>query len=199
MAIMDLPTVPAIRSATPRLIDFGRTMRPDNGGPSLRINRLGNRFAIDFVLPPLKEATHGLIWPSAIVQARTEGARMVIPQYGIVMGTPGNPTVDGTGQTGMVLAITGAVPGYVVKNGQFITIVHAGRGYAHMVRADTVIASNGKAALPIAPMMRVIPAAGASVKISGATIEGDLADGDVPWDIMVEPYVSLKFSITERA
>ncbi len=61
MSVIDLPDSPGARNAVPRVLDFGGYLTPASGAQIQRINRLGNRYAASFTMPPLTEKD-GRIW-----------------------------------------------------------------------------------------------------------------------------------------
>ena len=167
-----LPTSPGIRSAKPRLIDFGGLLTPTLGGPSQRLNRLGSRFAVDFEMPPMWTEPDGRIWVSRLARALTEGAIMRWPQPDLKMGAPGAIVTDGGGQLGTTLNIRAGTPNYVIREGQFFSIVSAGRRYLHAAAAQGLLDGDGKAALPIWPMLRVSPQRRRRLRVRGAVCRG---------------------------
>lgn len=184
---IDLPASPALRTAKIRLLDWGGRLIPILGGPVQNIMRLGTRFSLEFTVPPMLSEPSGRLWAGALVQAKLQGVRTRFLQDGFSTGAPGSPVVDGSGQTGMTLNIRGGQAGYRFRQYQFVSLVHAGRRYLHMVTARVDIGSDGKASLPIAPMLRVITSDGDAVEVAKPMIEGTLAGDEVSWDVMTEP------------
>lgn len=184
---IDLPTYPALRTAKIRLLDWGGRLVPILGGPVQTIMRLGTRFSLEFTVPPMPSEPNGRLWGGALVQAKLQGVRTRFLQDGFTTGAPGSPVVDGSGQTGMVLNIKSGQPGYRFRQYQFISLVHGGRRYLHMVTARVDIGADGKASLPIAPMLRVITTNGDAVEVAKPMIEGTLTGDEVGWNVMTEP------------
>lgn len=191
-----LPAKPAPRSATPRLLDFGSDLTPPMGGAMQRLNRLGNRFAIDVTLPPMKEPL-ARPYLAALLKGKAEGVLLRFPQPGFDPGNPGAPVVDGAGQTGSLLRVRGASAGYVFKAGQFFSILHGGRRYLHQVNADVAADGTGKATLPITPMLRISPANGATCEFAQPMIEGFLQGNELPWTLDLAAIYGLSFTLTE--
>jgi hypothetical protein len=192
-----LPSSPGIRSAKPRLLDFGGVQTPPGGGASQKLYRLGDRYALAPTMPPIRTEPDGRIWASKLIQAQREGAIFAFPQPDLVIGDPGSPVVDGAGQAGMVLNLRGFTAGYLVRDGQFFSIIHGGRRYLHCARGDLAADGTGKISLPIQPMLRIAPADGAVCEFAAPKIEGLLDGQAVEWEHQLEPYTLVNFSITE--
>lgn len=190
-----LPTNPAPREASPRLITARNELRSAFGGSTQRINRLGSRWAIDITMPPMEYAT-AMAWAALLEEADT--AVMRIYQPGFDTGSPGTPRVKGAGQTGNVLVVDGLTNGYVLKAGQFLSVIISGQRFAYQVRADVTVAS-GEAAIPIRPLIRKSPADNAVVEIADPMIEGFVTVPDGAFAIDGNRHVAgLSFTIEER-
>lgn len=193
-----LPSKPAVQTADPYLMDFGSVIRPPMGGPDQRFNRLGNRFGIDVVLPSARSDREGRIYVSRLMQALTEGALFAFVQD-LDVGAPGaSIAVNGAGQQGSTLNLKGFPSGYTVLEGQFFSIIYAGRRFLHYATADTAAAANGTMALPIGPMLRISPNDAAVCEFAMPMIEGFLANAQqLKWQLQTAPYADIKFTIEE--
>lgn len=194
-----LPAKPGFKAGKPRLLDFGVLVVPPTGGPAQRINRLGNRFAID--VEPATSAADGAgrVLVSRLMQGLTQGVLYAFPQD-LNPGAVGSGTaVNGSGQTGSVLQLDGFPGGYRVLEGQFFSIIHNGRRYLHAAAADGVANGSGAVALPIVPMLRISPADNAVVEFARPMIEGFLSGNSLEWQLRTAPYLDVPFTITEAA
>ena len=192
-----LPADPAPTRADPAYLDWGGQLRPIFGGAIQKLNRLGDRFALNVVMPVMESADLGRVWVANLVLAQRQGAIMEFPQHSLDVGQPGAPVVDGADQSGSTLALRGFQPGYVVRVGQFFSLIVGGRRYLHMAAADVAADSDGRIALPIAPMLRVRPGNGVIAEFEQPMIEGWL-DGDrFSWSLDTAMFVGLSFSIGE--
>jgi hypothetical protein len=181
----------------PAYLDWGGTLRPIFGGSLQKLNRLGDRFALSVTMPPLPTADAGRIWVASLILAQRQGAIMRFYQPGFDPGEPGSPVVDGAGQAGSSLALRGFVPGYVVRFGQFFSMIVGGRYYIEMAAADATADSDGKMVLPISPMMRMRPSSGTICDFVNPKIEG-LLDGERrEWTLDVALFTGLTFQIEE--
>ncbi|HEU0045075.1 hypothetical protein [Sphingomonas sp.] len=188
--MIDLPLTPGPVSMGWQVIDYGGRQTPALGGPVTRVNRLGNRLAVAVALPPMQSAT-GRLWVSALTQALTQGVRWRVRQPDMIIGAPGAPTVDGAGQAGATLAITGAQPGYAFRVGQIVAV----GGRLAMLAGGIVVAANGKALLPLTAALRAEPAG--AVEVAAPMIEGLLEGDGLPWSISLARHYGLSFTIAE--
>ncbi|WP_294189080.1 hypothetical protein [uncultured Sphingomonas sp.] len=194
-----LPTFPApTEPTTPRYVEWGGTLRPVFGGAVQKLLRLGDRFAIDVTMPPMEIAI-GMLWVSRLIAAQREGALLKWPTPGFNPGDPGNPMVNGAGQSGSQILLRGFKPGYAVREGlSFFSIIHGGRRYLHQALADRVADASGVVLLPIAPMLRIQPANGAVCEFATPMIEGFPEKSGQEWSPTLAAHVGLAFSIMEN-
>lgn len=197
MSVM-LPSSPAPVAAEPAYLDWGGTLRPIFGGAVQKLNRLGDRFALDVAMPPLRTEAQGREWVADLILGQRQGAMIEWPQPDLVIGAPGTPVVDGSGQAGSFLNLRGFAAGYGVRKGQFFSIVHGGRRYLHMATAAAVADGSGVIApLPIAPMLRMQPSDGAVCEFALPMIEGWLEGDSRSWTLDVARFTGLSFRISE--
>jgi hypothetical protein len=190
MSSILLPSSPGIRSAKPRLLDWGGRLVPILGGETQTLLRLGTRWSFEFVMPPLRTEPVGRNWVAKLAQAKLDGAIMPFIQDGFDVGAPGAVTVNGGGQSGSLLAVKGATAVYPFRPGQFFSLIHGGRRYLHMVTAQVIADDAGLATLPLLPMLRVIPDDGDVVDMV-PKIEGSLIGQDFPWDVLTTPHIDV--------
>ncbi len=200
MAVVDLPDWPGPREVVPVLIDFGGAQDGATGGASQSIDRMGNRWRFEFVLPPLDHDDDGRTWAARLVRAQTSGARIDVPLAAGNQGAPGTAVeVNGANPTGRVLPVRGVAPGWVGKEGYWLSIEDAdGNHYLHQLAGTVVIDSSGEADLPIEPMLRVPFADGATVHLATPKIQGLLTGNERSWSLNVMRHVGVSFTIQER-
>lgn len=198
MAI-ELPQPRLPQSAIPRLLDWGADQKAPMGGAFQRLNRLGNRFALVITYPRLKPEPDGRILSSRLRQAKTEGALFPFPQPGLDIGNPGAPVVNGADQSGSVLILRGFAAGYVLREGQFFSIIHGGRRYLHEARADAVATAAGGMTVSLHPMLRIRPANGAIVEVAKPYIEGIVDGAAIDIEQTIAKSQIPTITITERA
>lgn len=193
-----LPTTPGPQSAKVRAIDFGSTLTPPLGGTDQRINRLGNRWAIDVTMPVIINKNEGMAFVARLVRGKTEGLRMEFPLNGFNPGSPGSPVVNGSSQAGRVLNMTGFTPNYTVQEGQFFSIFSGGVHYLYQSDEIKAADASGVLSLTINPLLRVSPASGDVCNFAVPMIEGLVEGRDWQWDYAVAGVVGIEFSIKER-
>ncbi len=183
-----LPHKYRIKVDKPRLRVFGGALGEDSGVPVQHIDRLGTRFAIDVTIPVMRTEPHGRIWSSRLCQAKLRGAILRYNQDGFAVGSPGDPVVDGAGQSGMSLAMRNFTPHYAVREGQAFNLVHAGRNYLHFAAAPAAADASGKLTLTLYPMLRVIPDDGDALNFRKPVIEGSISGNEASWTRLTAPF-----------
>lgn len=166
--------------ATIRLLDWGGFQRPVLGGPTQRINRLGDRYAVDFTLHEMPSDQEGRRLKQQLIRAKRDGARVTFPQDGLEIGSPGVAVVNGSGQSGSTLNVRGMTPNYVIRAGQVFHLDAAGRLYLHSADAQTIVSNTGTASIPISPMLRISPGDAAPVGFGRPIMEGNITS-DLSW------------------
>lgn len=191
-----LPTSPAPRSITPRLITARAELRSAFGGSVQRINRLGSRWAFDVELPPMTHAA-ALDWVDLLTEADT--AILNLPEPGITIGSPGTPLVNGASQTGSSLVTDGWTNGYVIPKGKWFSVSVSSLLYLYQTTAAVTANGSGQATLTVRPMLRASPADNAALNVNPAKVEGFVSVPDGAFGISVNRLVEgLTFSIEER-
>ena len=192
-----LPADPAPQRVTPRLRRFGNDLTPVGGGPVTRVRRLGDRFSLDVQLPPLDYADQAMKWIGRLARGTADTVTLPVPQPGLNIGTPGAPRVNGAGQLGMTLNVDGFTPGYVMREGQFFSIITGGQRFLYVCTADTV-ATGGAMVLPFEPMLRRQPANDDVIEVAQPIIEGFIEGRESSWTVEAAFNVGLSFKIDER-
>ncbi|MBA4092392.1 MAG: hypothetical protein C0494_17620 [Sphingobium sp.] len=192
-----LPATPGEVRAVPSVMDFGGVLQPDSGAASLRMNRAGNRYAVMFELPPLKNKDEGRIWVNRLVRGQQEGARMRYPLLDFNPGTPGAFVVNGGGQAGKLLAIKGGTPGYQFKEGQPFNLLIGGAYYLDFIGADVTADGSGNATITLSQMMRAQPANNDALLITQPVVEGWVVGEQLSWELALNRTVGIPFEIHE--
>lgn len=198
MAALELPLGVAPNDVQAFPVDFGHWLEPASGAEEQRVDRQGGRFGADLVFPPM-EADAARVVVSRLSEAMF-GATVKVtwPLLGVSQGSPGAPVVDGAGQSGALVNLKGLAPGYVIKEGFWLTFIDEnGRGYLHNSRATVRVGSDGKVAAAIAPMLRWPFLDGATVLLAKPTIEGKVLAQ--PWKLPVNRRVQVGFTLREVA
>lgn len=196
-----LPPKPLPKSASPSPIVFGGWQTPPTGGIEQWLGFMGSRMAMAIETPNLLPEPDGRLWTAALLDAWLTGETVAcyFPQPGLVIGHPGKIVVDGGDQAGMMLRIRAATPNYTFRRRQFFSLRHAGRRYLHYVREQTTVGNDGRASLPIGPMLRVMPADGDECEFAKPMIEGKLSGDANGWTMIPARVRGLSFTISEIA
>ncbi|QQQ19837.1 hypothetical protein JIP62_07055 [Brevundimonas vitis] len=152
-------------SAMPQRAAFGAGRR--------RMNRPGSHWALSVTVPPQCAAGAGVELAVDLISGDSQSILLPIPEA-MDAGPCGLPTVDGDGQAGSVLAMVGLTPRYPVRKGKFFSVIHEGRRYVHWCTAETLADGDGKASVPIWPMMRIDFADGDVIEMARPMIEGEI-------------------------
>lgn len=198
MAI-DLPLLPRTASVIPGLIDNSGRLRPPLGGPSQTILRGGNRFYAKVSIPALKyDTTCARAWIAAMLRQKTEGGLLRLRWPRTDAATmPAAAKVDGAGQAGALLVADGLGAGVAVPALSFFSFVSGGKSYLHSTTSDALADGAGRAALTIAPSVRISPADNLALNFIDPVIEGELDLGPVEWTLERLRWVGVSFTITE--
>lgn len=196
MAVLTLPSSPQPRSVTPRLITARNELTPAFGGTVQRLNRKGSRYALAVELPPMKYVD-ALAWDDLMAEVDT--VLMGVPQPGLVIGAPGTPLVNGAGQSGSSLTLDGLTGGYVIRKGQWLSVVISGRRFLYRAASAATAAGGGAVTVALRTMLRSPPPDNAVVEIAAPMIEGFARMADDALAVGIEHLVSLSFTIEERA
>lgn len=196
---VELPQPRLPQVAVPKLLDWGSDQKAPMGGGFQRLNRLGNRFALDITYPRLKPEPDGRILIARLRRAKTEGALFPFPQPGLDIGNPGNPVVNGAGQTGTVLVLRGFTAGYVLREGQYFSIIHGGRRYLHCAAGDFIASPDGIMIVTLDPMLRMDGLQdGAVAEVAKPYIEGIVSGASIDIEQTIAKSKIPTITITER-
>lgn len=196
---VSLPNLPDLVQVSARLVDFQSVLTPILGGPVQTIQRLGARFAVDVTLPPLEPADAAKFL-AARMKARAENDTLTLawPQAEIWSVIGGSPVVNGAGQAGARLNISGLTANQVVPAGRFFSFQAGGRHYLHMTTLQVTANGAGQVQLHVAPLLRVSPPAGAPLNFSAPIVEG-LLTGTLEWSLERLRWTSTAFTLSENA
>jgi hypothetical protein len=183
-----LPRTRGVKVDKVHFVDFGGQLKPFMGGPVQTILRLGSRFALDVTIPLQRAEPDGRIWSSRLIQAKIFGATMYFRQDGLDVGNPGTPVVDGVGQTGFALKLRGMAPGYVIREGQAVPVVTLNRRYLYFAGAGVTVGNDGRATVPIYPMLRRSPADGDTCEMADPIIQGSISGNELAWSRLTAPW-----------
>lgn len=191
--MIQLPAKPIPNQMQPALLDYGFMQR---GASSLRVDRAGSRYRITFGFPPMfhEEAA---IFTSRFQRGKRQGIQIRVPTLR-AQGFPGTPVVDGAGQSGSSIDLTGFNVGYAAKEGFWLTIVEAdGTAYLHTVATTAVADALGEMTLEIEPPLRAPFADGDTVEIGAPYMQGFVDGENFEWGVRTDRYVELSVTVEE--
>lgn len=191
-----LPASPAPNSVNATLIDYGGIMRSGSGAAAQRVDRAGSRFRIEVGFPPIP-ADEGRVFLARLIQAKRDGIRLAYPLLGVSQGVPGNPVVNGAGQSGTTLNVRGCTVGHKVQEGYWLSISNGTRSYLHLVTSTAMADAAGQMALSIAPALRFPFADGASINLISPIIDGFVVGEDWSWELNLNHHLGLSVTIEE--
>jgi len=194
MAVLTLPTDPAPANMAVALVSAKNTLTPAFGGTEQELLRKGTRYALTFSMPPMTYV-QSMEWDDLMAEGDTVLMRVFQP--GLVIPNPGTPMVKGAGQAGTSLVIDGLPAGYVIRKGQFLSVVSAGQRFLYRAKASATANGSGEATVALRTMLRRPPNDNDVVEIAQPMIEGFVRDlGE--WAVGVERLVGLQFTVRER-
>ncbi|WP_433950772.1 hypothetical protein [Brevundimonas bullata] len=193
MAVLTLPTDPAPAKMAITMVSAKNVLSPAIGGAEQELLRKGTRYALTFSMPVMSYV-QSMDWDDLMAEGDTVLMRVFQP--GLVIPNPGTPLVKGAGQAGTSLTIDGLPDGYVIRKGQFLSVVSAGQRFLYRAKASATSVA-GTATVPLRTMLRRPPNDNDMVEIAQPMIEGFVRDlGE--WAVGVERLVGLQFTVRER-
>ncbi|WP_313014670.1 hypothetical protein [Brevundimonas sp.] len=193
MAVLVLPSDPAPANMGIAMITAKNVLAPAFGDGEQELLRKGSRYALTFQMPPMRYVT-SMDWDDLMAEGDT--VVMKVHQPGFDTGAPGTPRVNGAGQSGSALVIDGLTNGYVIRKGQFLSVITQGRRFLYRAKASVTV-SGGAATVSLRTMLRFPPADNDVVEIAQPMIEGFVRDlGE--WSVGVDRLVGLQFTVRER-
>lgn len=200
MAAITLPTFPSPNGMQVLLRDFGGTLTPFLGGPEQLLVRAGTRFGARVSIPPIRTDDLGRVYVARLLQGRTNGILMRWPLLEFNPGSPGSPKIATAALSGSSIALKGLTAGYVIKEGQYFSIIVSGKRYLHMATANVTASGTGTATVSIFPLLRKGVAVDNVVEIAQPMIEGFVSPGDeLGWEISSNRFMNINFTIMESA
>lgn len=190
-----LPNYPAAATMAVGMVRNANDLSPAFSGADQQIRRKGSRYALTFTMPSLTYVD-AMPW-MADLAAEGDTVVMDVVQPGLNLGSPGSPVVNGNANAGATLAIAGLTPGYVIRKGQFFSVLTAGQRYLYRAAQAATANAGGIASVSLQTMLRRQPQANDLVEIASPKIEGYVRDYADP-EVGVDHEVVLSFTIRER-
>ncbi|PVM90659.1 hypothetical protein [Caulobacter endophyticus] len=191
-----VPRLPKTAQVEPFYVDANADMEPVVVGKVQTILRPG-KWGVKVSIPELNPVD-ARRFCAAQVAHKTEGGPISLswPQADLAE-IPPTVAVDGAGQTGARLAVKGLTPGSTVPGFAFFSFTVSGESFLYCTSGEALVDANGRALLPISPMIRVRPADGAALNFADPQIQGKLETGNVEWSLVRLKHTGVSFMITE--
>tara|TARA_S200002703_G_scaffold23455_1_gene20281 strand:- start:575 stop:1207 length:633 start_codon:yes stop_codon:yes gene_type:complete len=164
----------------------------------------GQRWEADITLPPMKRAD-AEVWVSFLVSLAgrrgtfTMGDPNCAAARGSASVTPGTPVVNGGGQTGSSLTVSGlpaSATGYLLV-GDYIQLGGGSSASLHKVMQQVDSSASGTASIEIWPYIRTAPSDSASVVVGDAVGVFRLSSNETNWSIDTASFYGISFAATE--
>lgn len=193
---VQLPDWPAPAACRPSMVSSANHMTPAIAGPTQRINRMGSRWSFEVEMP-LMRPEDARVWLSRLVQGQGDLCVMRVPQYDLDTSGQGTPRVKGAGQAGSLLIVDGVTPGYLVREGQFFTVLNKGQPFVHMCTEDVTANGDGEMTIKFGPMLRRWTDDNDLVEFAEPIAAGWIMPVGVGWSIDAARNIGLEFSLAE--
>jgi len=190
--MIDLPTfaVPGSFQATFNDAGFTQTgIQSDDYIP-----RKGGRYTVAFTFGPYTPE-NGRVMVSRLIAGKQGGVRVKLPLLHS-QGTPGTPLLNGAVTTGRTIAIDGLIPGYVIQEGFWLSLVKSGQHFLHSVGVGATANGSGQATIELNELLRDSFADNTVVNLAEPQVEG-LLPGDWSWGVDVNRVFPIEFSLKE--
>lgn len=162
------------------------------------IPRKGSKYIASFVYGPFNDPTQARVMESRLMQAKLSGGIRVPLPLLWSQGNPGSPVVDGAVVTGRVLPIKGLLPGYIVKEGYWLSIEVDSQHYLHKVAIGGQADGSGELTVTLAEMLRVELDGDEAIYLAKPMIEGVIDAESVGFSYDVNRVVTIEFTLKEK-
>lgn len=194
--MLELPAGVIVSGFMPTPVDYGFSIEPSTGAEINRQDRKGNRYAVVVEIAPMRPDLARVV-VSRLMRARYEGLQLPYVLQ-VSQGSPGSVQVNGADQAGTSLLIKNATPGYVCKEGYWLSIENAaGRHYLHNVAASATVAGDGTATLTLCEQLRHEFANNAAVHIAKPMIGGLVMGDEMQWQLSIHQAMPISFILME--
>ncbi|MGH6979033.1 MAG: hypothetical protein ACRED4_07060 [Brevundimonas sp.] len=195
--MIELPTCPPIRDATPKLIGYFNDQTPTLGGPQTRVSRLGDRWGIEATTFPAVYAEEGRVYLSRLLRGMTDTVVLPFPERWLPPVNYGAPVISAAGAAGRNLPVGGLTPGVEIVEGKFLSVIIGGQRFLYHTTADVTANASGIAVLPINPIIRRQPPVGAVVELATPMIEGFVQGNEQSWQVSWSKRLGFNFRLME--
>lgn len=191
--MIELPDFAKPSGFAASLLDAGFTQR---GVQSLsRIDRKGSRHRVTLTFPPF-QPDQGRVMVGRLVRAKQEGIRVALPLLHS-QGSPGNLVLAANVSTGRTITVEGGTPGYICKEGYWLSLEKDGHHFLHSVSAPVRFDELGEAEIVLDVMVRDAFEAGDTVHLAKPMVQGFVDGEEWQWEYLIERMIPIEFTLEE--
>lgn len=177
-----------------RPITAKNELSPAFAGADQELLRKGSRYELAFDHGEM-DYIDALAWADLMVEGETAVAPVFQP--GLDTGAPGVPVVNGAGQAGLTLLLRGLSPGYVIRKGQFLSVISGGQRFLYRAAGAAAAQPDGTVGVRLYTLLRRPHPDGSVVELAQPMVEGFLRDvSDLT--VIANHDVKVAFKIRER-
>lgn len=199
-----LPTYPGPKAASLLASDAGGWQMATLGGADIRLDRLGDRFGLAVVMPPMKWHTidgvsAARVWSSRLNRGIAEEVIMEVPQPDFVTSAFAvEATLSAAAAQSVTVAMVGLGAAIVHPEGMMVTIKQTatGRHFLHQLRSTATSDGGGGGSFSLWPRTRIAIVNGDKILVRTPVIEGKVVS-PVPADMEQIRTVGIAFDIME--
>lgn len=192
--MIELPNFAVPGSFTATLNDAGFTQSGVQSDDY--IPRKGSRYTVGFTFGPY-DAEQGRIMVARLVAGKQGGVKVRLPLLHS-QGSPGAVTIATSVSTGRVIEVQGGTPGYICKEGYWLSLENAdGQHFLHSVAATVRFSNTGTATITLGEMVRDTFATGRKVNLAKPMVQGLLAGDEWSWQFNVNRVIPIEFTLKE--
>lgn len=177
-----------------RILSSRNDMRSATGTHGQRIARGGSHHIGEFELEPMPIA-EAREW----FDIETEADTVIAPidQTDFPVGNPGAPQISVSGQLGNSLPLKGLTAGYLLRKGQPLSVITAGRRFVYIIGANATASSGGTASVTLKTSIRHTHLNNDVVEVAEPKIEGFPVVDPSSWLQDGDGHVRVKFTVEE--
>lgn len=162
----------------------------------------GEQWKIDFTMPPMTQKEMANEWKAFGIKLQGSYGYFYMgdPSAKVPLGVAtGSPEVEGSGQSGNLLATRGWTPGVsgILKAGDYIQIGTGLASRLHMVTEDVDSDTSGDADIPLEPALRFGPADSTPIMVNNPVGVFRLINNDFSWRVSPGPVYRFSFQAEE--
>jgi hypothetical protein len=159
------------------------------------IARKGGRYTVAFMFGPYTPE-NARVMIARLIAGKQGGVRVKLPLLHD-QGSPGTPLLNGAVTTGRTIEIDGLTPGYVIREGYWLSLVKSGQHFLHSVGVGATANGSGVAEIELNELLRDSFADNTVVNLAEPQVEGLLTGDEWGWGFDVNRVASIEFTLKE--